>query len=358
VYAFSRAARVYWLEIFPAARRELRAWRLRAEAIPDRALRRQAGEALRAKAGHSEGAAAFATLVSRPYRRHFVRLAIAYQTMVDYLDTISELPAEDPFANTVRLHGALLSALDLESAPDDDYYELSPCGDDGNYLAAHVAVCREALASLPSRLAVADGLRRFASLYIEAEGLCHAIEFGQEKTAAAESTLVEAKRWRELQWGELIAASSSSLPALALMAAAAAPTMSKAQGELLGSAYYPWTSALHVLLDGLVDQTEDRFNGQFNQLGHYRSTEETAERLALIASRARQLVCALPDADMHAALLAGMGGYYLAPPHAWEGLNAEVSRGVLESLGPLARPALLVHRIRRDGLSAGLLRSG
>jgi tetraprenyl-beta-curcumene synthase len=345
---------VYWLEAFSAARRELHAWRRRAEAIPDPDLRRHALGALRAKAGHSEGAAAFATLVPRPCRRRFVRLAIAYQTMVDYLDTISELPADDPFANTVRLHGALLGALDLDSPADDDYYEMSPRNDDGGYLSAHVATCRQALARLPSHLAVSEGLCRFTSLYIEAEGLCHAIEAGKGETAAAERTQVEAERWRELQWGELIAAGSSSLPVLALMAAAAAPATSKPHGELLGAAYYPWTSALHILLHGLVDQAEDRRNGQFNQLYHYRSTDETGERLALVASRARQLVCMVPDGDMHAVLLAGMVGYYLAPPHVWEGENADIACGVLESLGPLVRPALLVHRIRRGELRSAL----
>ena len=59
---FAGAARCYWLEIFPFARRELREWRRRAEAIPEPGLRRDALLALQAKGGNAEGLAAFAVL--------------------------------------------------------------------------------------------------------------------------------------------------------------------------------------------------------------------------------------------------------------------------------------------------------
>ena len=66
---FADAARCYWLEIFPFARRELREWRRRAEAIPEPGLRRDALLALQTKSGNAEGLAAFAVLAPRE-RRH------------------------------------------------------------------------------------------------------------------------------------------------------------------------------------------------------------------------------------------------------------------------------------------------
>ena len=346
---FARAAGTYWLEIFPVTRREWRALSDRAQTIPDAALRHDALFSLRTKWGHAEGAAAFATLVPRTHRRRVVRIAIAYQSIVDYLDTTSERRVGDPFANTVRLHRALYAAIALEPPEDGDYYGLHPHREDGGYLAAQIAACREIFASLPSSGAVAAAARRFATLYAEAQGLCHSIEVGIHESDGAERTQLEASRHPQLQWGEVLAAGSSSLPMLVLLALAARPGLSDRDVNRIGAAYYPWVSSLHILLHGLVDQDADRANGQFNQLNHYRSQVEAAERLARIATRARLLVSSLPQGDLHAAILAGMGGYYLAPRQVWKPASAEISLGALESLGPSTNLAMQVHRLRRGG---------
>lgn len=343
---FARAARCYWLEIFPLTRRELSYWRRRAAAIPDPALRRDALFTLRTKWGHSEGAAAFAVLVPRPHRKDFVRMAIAYELMVDYLDTTSERTADDPFGNTLRLHLALPAALALE-APRDDYYSSHPHCDDGGYLSAHIAACREIVVSLPSLPMVWEEVRRLPGLYAEAQGFTHAAALGLDESSRAKLTLAEAFRHRELRWGEIVAAGGSTMTVFALLAAATTPAITEHDAQLIGSAYYPWPSALHILLDGLVDRTLDRVTDQPNQLGHYASDEEAAERLTLIASESLRLAADLPQGELHTMILAGMGGYYLAHPEAWEPESREISRGVLEALGPLAKAALLVHRLRR-----------
>jgi tetraprenyl-beta-curcumene synthase len=352
---FVRAARLYWLEIFPSVRRELSAWESRAKSIPDATLRRDALFTLRTKRGHAEGAAAFAVLVPRPYRRRVVRMMTSYEVMIDYLDTTSERPVDDPFGNTLRLHRAIYAALALgPPAVDDRYYALHSHSDDGGYLASHVAACREVFVTLPFRQAVTEAIRRFADLYAESQGLHHAAEAGRRETPEADLTSIEAARHRELQWGEVVAAGGSSLPVLALIATAAGLTLPERGVELLGAAYYPWASALHILLDGLVDQAVDRVDGRLNQLTHYRSPEVAARRLTYIASRARALASGLHRGGMHAAILAAMGGYYLAAPQVWEPDRAVIARGVLESLGPLAKPSLLVHRLRRGGPRAAM----
>lgn len=344
---FARAAGIYWLEIFPLTRRERRVWEGRAETIPDPALRHDAQFTLRTKWGHSEGAAALATLVPRAYRRRVVRMAIAYQSIVDYLDTTSERRVDDPFANTFRLHQALFAALGVEPGEKGDYYALHPQREDGGYLASQAEACREIFATLPSAPAVAGAARRFATLYAEAQGLCHSLEAGIHDTGGAEQTRIEASLHPELQWGEMLAAGSSSLPVLVLLALAGKPGLSEREVDRVAAAYYPWISSLHILLHGVVDQAADRAGGQFNQLNHYPSVEDATGRVTLIASHARSLALHLPQGDLHTAILAGMGGYYLSPPQAWEPESAEISQHVLDSLGPFAKTALFVHRARR-----------
>ncbi len=236
----------------------LRAWSDRAETIPDPELRRDAQFTLQTKWGHSEGAAFFAALVPRAYRRRVARMAISYQSIVDYLDTTSERRVEDPYANTFRLHQALFAAIALEPAEDGDYYAFSRHSADDGYLASQIALCREIFVSLPSSQVVSAAARRFATLYAEAQGLCHSIEVGMDESSRAKRTQAEANRHPELQWGEMIAAGSSSLPVLVLLALAGKPELSEHEVERVAAAYYPWASALHILLHGLVDQAADR----------------------------------------------------------------------------------------------------
>jgi tetraprenyl-beta-curcumene synthase len=346
---FARAASIFWLDIFPQTFRERRAWSQRAAAIPDPALRHDAELTLRTKWGHAEGAAAFATLVPRAYRRRFVRMAVAYELLVDYLDTTSERPVDDAYANTFRLHQALHAALGIEPFESGDCYALHPHREDGGYVAAQIDICREIFASFPSSKVVAGAAQRLATLYAEAQGLYHAIGAGAPDIGRAKYTQAEAGRNVELQWGEMLAAGASTLPTFALLALATEPGLSEGDAELVASAYYPWVSSLHILLHGLVDQDGDRASGQINQLDHYRSPEEATERICLIASRAQRLVAGLPQGDLHAAIFAGMGGYYLAPSQLWTAERTAPSRRILDCMGPLAKTALQVHGVRSDG---------
>ena len=349
--AFTGAARCYWLEVFPLTRRELGRWRQRALAIPDPELRRDALLTQQTKWGHSEGAAAFAVLAPRARRREFVRMAIAYELMIDYLDTTSERPVADPFANTLRLHRAIDAALGLEPV-ENDYYSSHPHGDDGGYLKAHISACREVVESLPGRPAVAEELRPFPGLYAEAQGLFHASVLGHDDAPRARRTLAQASLHPDLHWDELVAGGASSLPVLALLAAAAGGGLSKQDAGRVGSAYYPWVTALHISLDGVVDRSSDRVAGLTNQIDHYASEEEAVARLAYLASQSLRLAD-LPRGELHSAILAGMAGYYLSHPEVWEPGNREISGSVLEALGRPARAALLVHRLSRAGRGLG-----
>ena len=342
--AFARAARAYWLDVFPLARRELRRWRARAEAIPDPALRRGALFTHATKSGHSEGLAAFAVLAPPERRPAVVRATVAFELILDYLDTITEQPDLD---DSLRLHRAFDVALDI-NARSEDYYALHPHRDDGGYLAAQIETCRAVLAALPSYLEAQEALRRCARFSREAQSFNHAIPYGlaQERVASwARETIAEIHLDREIPWWEVVAAGSSTLPAGVLIAAASDPRISAEQVSLIEAAYFPWIAALSSLLDCLIDLDDDRLAA--NHLNRYASRDDAAEHLASIAARSLELVSELPQAELHEIILAATGGYYLAQPNAWLSGSDRIARRVLEALGDYARPALLVHCVRQ-----------
>jgi tetraprenyl-beta-curcumene synthase len=340
---FARASQRYWLGAFPVVRREASHWRARARSIPSESLRRHAVDTHRVTR-NPEGAAAFAVLAPRASRARVTRMLVAFQTMFDYVDTVSEKSeAADPLADALQLHRALEASVSPDP-PRNDYYELHPDKDDDGYLSAQVAVSREIVLSLPSYPLVEEAMRRSAVRCGEAESQVNATG---SVLAPSPGDGPELGDDRTLRWWEVGAGASSCLCVLALMASAADPALSEDDVRRIESAYHPWIAALSTMLDSLVDLDEDLACGFASQIDRYPSVEEAAQRLSMIASRSFELAADLPQGGLHTAILTGMASYYLAARGVWDARTERISRSVVAALGPLIKPAIAIHRIRQ-----------
>ncbi len=350
VRLFATAARRYWLRVFPAARSTQRQLLTRAEAIPDPKLRADALASHREKGSNSEGLAALAVLAPPGLQAPVARSLVAYQLMLDYLDGVSERPSDDPLANGMSLHRAFEVALD-PAAPLPDFYEHAREREDGGYLRLLVETCRAPLSELPSYRAVRAGLLRQGRLCRESQALNHALRFApvdERVDEWAARTAAEAELEPGFEWWELIAAAAaSSLCVGALLALAATPAVGEADARQVEGAYFPWASGLNALLDSLIDLDEDPVEA--SHLRRYESHERAAERLEAFARGARERVGALPEGRLHEAILAAMGALYLIHESAWRPGREPISLAVYGALGPLARPSLMVHLLRRRG---------
>ncbi|HEX4806789.1 MAG TPA: DUF2600 family protein [Conexibacter sp.] len=334
--------------MLPRARRELRGWARRAQAIPDPALRRHACATLREEDANAEGAALFALAAPREAQPAVVRLLVVAQVLYDYLDTLSEQPAPDPLAASRRLHGALRAALGKAAATTGDWYAGYAWGDDGGYLAALVATCRERLAALPARAVVAAGLERAAARASESQSRNHAAMLGAlDGDALAAWAAALPAGGAPLRWWELAAAAGSSLGLHALATAAANPWLTPADAARLEAAYWPWGCALNTLLESVVDGPADARSGNHSYVGRYATRADAAARLAMIAARAAAAVRALPDGAQHAAVLAAMASFYLEAPR--EPADAALRDGVLAQLRLDTRHVRRALRLRRFG---------
>ncbi len=342
---FAGSARSYWLGIYPVARRELREWRRRAAAISDPGLRRDALLALQGKSGNAEGLAAFAVLAPRTHRWAVVRAVIAYQTALDYLDTLTERTSH-PQADKLKLNSALEVAVDCDLSLDAYRAESVP-RPDGEYLTALVEACRSGLGGLPSYPSAREALRRRARMAAESQAMNHSLLLGAEEEEVAEWADAAARAsgldGEVLHWWEVVAAAAST-PALGALAALAA-RRGCAESDFLATerVYFPWVNALNTLLDSLVDLDEDP--ALQRHIERYGSPRAAAERLASFTDRARAEVSELGDGQRHELILAAMGSYYLAEPAAWHGERREIGGAVLDSLGPFAPSTLRVHQL-------------
>ncbi len=335
----------YWIAVYPGVRRELRTWRLRAATIPDPGLRATACETELGERGNYEGAAAFAVFVPRQTRALVVRAVVAFQLAYDFADSLTEMPAADRVAKGRALHEALHAALS-PGTPHPDYYAHQSCSDDGGYLRALVDACRDAVEALPSWEVVASRARTMSRLVVEFQACNHADEALIPVQLSAFAALTP-HRGHALRWWEAAAGGASSMVVFSLIAAGAERSLAAADAQALECAYVPWIGALHVLLDSLVDWPHDIEAAHHSLVGHYASPSETAERLETIARTALSSTQALPRAREHQLLLVAMAGLYLSKPAAGFPHAAEATERLVAALGDLARPVLLVHRMRR-----------
>jgi tetraprenyl-beta-curcumene synthase len=345
--AFASAARSYWLDVFPVVRRELRRLRIEAGRIPDPTLRRLALATQEAKWANLEGAAVFAAFVPTAYRYGVARLLVGYQTAFDYADTLMEQPSDVPAANARQLHAALVAILE-PGRPQPDYYRHHVCDHDGGYLTRLVDGCRAVVVKLPAYPLLAATVIESAQRGVEYQSRV-SLSTEQDHPALSQWA-TQATPHRSLRWWEIWASCGSSLDTLALLAATADPRTNDRHAQAIDALYWPWAGALHGLLDCLVDHADDTAHRRPNLLDLYASSHEIAERMGFLATEAARLA---PVVGIdHSLILAGMASQYIADPQAWVPAARPAAESILDGLGELGTPALLVLRARRVARSA------
>lgn len=316
----------------PLAGLQLARWEVLARAIPDGELRRQALSSLRLKRFHAEGGSVFG--VAAPHHDEgIITLVVALQTISDYLDNLCDRGTSLHAADFRQLHRAMLDAV-TPGRPRADYYALHPNREQG-YLSALVEACREGVTRLPHFDAVAPRVIRYLTLYNDLQVYKHMWVPTREPALQA-WFLRHRPGLPDIFWNEFAAASGSTLLVFALLVLAAGQRPARGALVALEETYFPWVCGLHILLDYLIDQEEDRLGGDLNLVSCYPDARVTGERLGLFLREARRRVEDLPDPDFHRLVVAGLPALYLADPKvARQGLTPLAHR-LLAAAGPLA----------------------
>jgi tetraprenyl-beta-curcumene synthase len=341
---FAGVAARYLALVLPEVRRERDRWRAYAEEVPSDGLRATACASL-LKRGNIEGAALFAVLAPRAYRREAIRSLVAFQAAYNYLDALSELSSPEPQANARRLHQALLGAVQ-PGAVQSDYYAYHPDARDGGYLRALGEACRDNLSRLPSHEAFAATISTAATRIAEFQALnLSEAHGGQAELELWAMTLRGSER--ALAWWERGAGAGSSLAVHALIAAATRTGADAAVAEQIDGAYFPTIGALHSLLDSVVDRDEDREKGQRSLLEHYGSALHECAGLTILASEAFDACESLPSPRAHRAIVAAMCSYYLSAPQCRNEQGCATRDHLTDALGPTLRLSILLFTTRR-----------
>jgi tetraprenyl-beta-curcumene synthase len=325
--------------------REVDRWRAIAAVIPDEALREDALAAIEGKRANIDGAALFWTL-PRVRSRELLRLLVAYEVLADFLDCTGERAAHVGTTNGRQLHLALIEALD-PSLPVSDYYRYHPWVQDGGYVRALVATCREICIRLPSYEAARPLLRR-AALLTQVLALNHEPDPSRRDTALRSWAQEHFPGEGEFSWFEWSGGASAWLTILALLALAAEPDRDARQATDTYAVYLPWVSLTGTMLDSYGDIAEDAANAAHSYIAHYPSTDAAVRRIAKIIRRSLDGAVSLRDGERHLVLVSCMIAMYLSKDSVRTPQTRALTQSLTNAAGPLTRllvPALRVWRL-------------
>ena len=297
--------------ILPEVRAELGRLRVIAERIPDDELRTQALASMTSKQFHCEGGGVYAAANLR--QRHIlIPLIVALQTISDYLDNLCDRSTSLDAEDFRLLHQSMLDAVDPH-APLRDYYALRSEREDGGYLHELVATCQSRIRQLPSYSSVQPYVSELVGLYGDLQVYKH-IALNRREQELLGWWRTHSGKVPHLQWNEFAAATGSTLCMFMLFLAAADEGLTDADARAIRGAYFPHVCGLHIMLDYLIDQEEDRIGGDLNFCNYYEIQSQLVGRIGEIARRAREDVQALPAWRFHRMIIEGLLALYLSDP--------------------------------------------
>lgn len=330
---FSLMHRVYRY-ILPGVKEALNGWRQLAEQIPDPELRKQALDSITHKEFHCQGGSVYAS--GNLSKRHdLIPLIVAFQTISDYLDNLCDRSTSLDPEDFRHLHQSMLDAV-TPDAPLQNYYALRHEQNDGGYLEQLVLACQSYIRQLPSYPCTFSAIHKLVSLYIDLQVYKHI------NTELREKALINWWKDRQaeypyLSWNEFAAATGSTLGVFMLFLAASEPGLSEQEVERISDAYFPYVGGLHILLDYLIDQEEDRLGGDLNFCTYYPNMETTTERIAFMVEGARDKILHLEQPAFHRMIIEGLLALYLSDPKVNQQLEVKrISRKLMKN-SPVTR---------------------
>lgn len=297
--------------VLPEVRAQLALWREAAGRMPDEELKRQAIASMTDKEFHCIGGSVYAA-ANLDQRHVLIPLIVALQTISDYLDNLCDRSTSLDPDDFRMLHQAMLDAVD-PSVPVHDYYACRMEKEDGGYLNLLVRTCQSCIMMLPSYGLVAEQVRELVSYYCDLQVYKH-IRHDLREGELLEWWKQHEARYSYLGWNEFAAATGSTLGMFMLFLASTDPNLGQAEVEAIREAYFPYVCGLHILLDYLIDQEEDRIGGDLNFCNYYESQETAIKRISMVVQEARAKVEGLCAPRFHRMIIEGLVALYLSDP--------------------------------------------
>ncbi len=301
--------RKVYRDVFPIVHKYIKKWREKAEQIPNDELREQALASIDSKGFHCEGGGILA-LIAREHKSKCVEFIVAYQTISDYLDNLCDRSTSLDPADFRALHQSMLDALTV-GAQCENYYRFREDQEDGGYLHELVNTCRKVLRELEHYPLISKYLIELCSYYCDLQVHKHVKK--EERVPRLENWFEDYRgNFPKMEWYEFSACTGSTLGIFCLVAYGFNEDFNKEMAMKIRESYFPYIQGLHILLDYLIDQEEDRLGGDLNFCNYYDSEAVMMERLQYFVEKADNHLDGIPHESFHKLINRGLLGVYLS----------------------------------------------
>lgn len=299
----------------------------------DTVVAQQALSSIKNKRFHAIGGSVY-SLYPEVDLRNTVKFIVSLQTISDYLDNLCDRAGVFDELSFKQLHLAMLEAVD-PSLTLSDYYLYYPQKSDNGYLKTLVGECRNQVAKLPSYSLVKERIKQLVELYSGLQTYKHlGSDIREEKLTSWANAYL--KEYPGINCWEFSAATGSTLGMFLLFAAAHNPKLNGAEADSIYSAYFPWISALHILLDYYIDSEEDKETGDLNFTNYYKTLDHCEQRLSYFIDRSVEQCLKLSHPDFHLTVIRGILAMYLTDPKAFSQQNMRITRKLIRKGGAKA----------------------
>ncbi|MBM7649711.1 tetraprenyl-beta-curcumene synthase [Bacillus ectoiniformans] len=301
-------------QVFPLVHSQLQHWKIKAEQIPNEELRRQALASIEHKTFHCEGGAVLALLAGAKIEEA-IRFIVAYQTISDYLDNLCDRSTSLDPADFAALHEAMEDSI-VPDAPIRSYYRFREDQEDGGYLNQLVRTCQSVLQSIAPYSQAAPYLQELCRYYCDLQIHKH-VKPDERETRLIGWFADHQKNLPEMEWYEFSACAGSTLGIFCMISYSLRDDFQPHYAKLIRDSYFPYIQGLHILLDYLIDQAEDREGGDLNFCFYYPGDQQLLERIHHFIQQADHYTANLPHSRFHKLVNRGLLGVYLSDEKAF-----------------------------------------
>lgn len=325
----------YVFTVFPQVKKNLKDYKKYLIQCENNELASQANLSIESKDFHCLGGSIYGLRCKK-----IIPFITSFQTISDYLDNLCDRAGVCDEEGFRVLHKAMLDALSPTTFTPD-YYANYPLKGDGGYLAQLVENCQHTIETLPSFSKVRQYTLKLTELYRDLQVYKHLDNHIREDRLILWANSHLDSLAPNLYWWEFAAATGSTLPTFALVRAATGKKLSNNQAKLIYEAYFPYISGLHILLDYLIDKSEDRVQGDLNFVEYYENHKQLKQRLLFFIKNSFEKVESLPNSNFHETIVKGLLAMYLSDPKVKQDNLEHLANELLAYAG---KDTILMHK--------------
>jgi tetraprenyl-beta-curcumene synthase len=220
--------------------------------------------------------------------------------------------------------------------PKGDYYRFRKDREDGNYLFDLASTCREVLAGCNHYDQIKEDLFELCRYYCDLQVHKHVVP--DERVPRLRNWFDENKaNIPAMEWYEFSACSGSTLGIFCLVSYALSNDFEKEDAVQIRNGYFPYIQGLHILLDYLIDQEEDKVGGDLNFCFYYENEKQLFQRLKYFMKEADQHTKKLPHKQFHRLINRGLLGIYLSDEKVRKQQNVRrLANNMIKIGGPIS----------------------